>query len=179
MALITCVECGNKVSDKAECCPECGCPVELKITCVECGASISDKNEICPKCGVPLKQISNKKVNSQRNINLSELASFFDTLKLPKVDWNNKKVKFLSWFFGGIVLLSFLNSIFAPSPPSPSIIVPNRSVPFSQPAPVDRCRACKLLGDCSLFPQCITGQSNCQLRFNDITGNWERNCTSF
>ena len=26
--LITCPECGNKISDKAECCPHCGCPVE-------------------------------------------------------------------------------------------------------------------------------------------------------
>ena len=176
MALITCVECGNKVSDLAESCPECGCPVEIKITCFECGASISDKTEICPRCGVPLKAISNSKRNFNKNINPSEESFFVDTQKIPKIDWNNKKIKFLSWVFFGIALLYFLNSVFSPSPP---IIVPNQSVPFSQPAPVDRCRACKLLGDCSLFPQCITGQSNCQLRFNDITGNWERNCTSF
>ena len=67
MGLITCVECGNKVSDKAKCCPECGCPVELKITCFECGASISDKDEICPKCGVPLKEISNITSNGINN----------------------------------------------------------------------------------------------------------------
>lgn len=28
MALIECTECGHKVSDKAECCPNCGCPIE-------------------------------------------------------------------------------------------------------------------------------------------------------
>lgn len=28
MALIECKECGHKVSDKAECCPNCGCPIE-------------------------------------------------------------------------------------------------------------------------------------------------------
>lgn len=28
MALIKCKECGHKVSDKAECCPNCGCPIE-------------------------------------------------------------------------------------------------------------------------------------------------------
>lgn len=27
MALMQCPECGNKVSDKAEKCPKCGCPV--------------------------------------------------------------------------------------------------------------------------------------------------------
>lgn len=29
MALITCTECGKKFSDKAACCPECGCPTEV------------------------------------------------------------------------------------------------------------------------------------------------------
>ena len=176
MALITCVECGNKVSDKAECCPECGCPVELKITCFECGASISDKNKICPKCGVPLKEISKNKAYKKEPINFFKAEN---TTKTPKFDWNDKKIKFLSWVFCGIALLYFLNSIFAPSPPSPSIIVPNRSIPFSQPAPVDRCRACKIMGDCSFVPGCITRQENCQFKFNEITGNWEKNCTSF
>lgn len=31
MALIECPECGNKVSDKAEYCPNCGCPIEEMI----------------------------------------------------------------------------------------------------------------------------------------------------
>ena len=29
MALITCVECGNELSDKASACPKCGCPIEF------------------------------------------------------------------------------------------------------------------------------------------------------
>lgn len=29
MALIICTECGKKFSDKAACCPECGCPTEV------------------------------------------------------------------------------------------------------------------------------------------------------
>lgn len=28
MALIECKECGKQMSDKAECCPNCGCPIE-------------------------------------------------------------------------------------------------------------------------------------------------------
>ena len=130
MGLIVCRDCGNKVSEFAESCPECGCPVVKKITCFECGAPVSDDDDICPKCGVPLKEIGNKKVNSQRNINVTKGASFFDPQKTPKINWNNKKVKFLSWVFCGIALLYFLNSIFAPSP---RIIVPNRTVPFSNP----------------------------------------------
>ena len=31
MALIKCVECGRKISDKAISCPNCGCPVEKKV----------------------------------------------------------------------------------------------------------------------------------------------------
>lgn len=27
MALIKCIECGNEISNKAEVCPNCGCPV--------------------------------------------------------------------------------------------------------------------------------------------------------
>ncbi|MBR6763596.1 MAG: hypothetical protein IKM13_07600 [Clostridia bacterium] len=30
MALIICTECGKKFSDKAACCPECGCPTEVE-----------------------------------------------------------------------------------------------------------------------------------------------------
>ena len=171
MALITCVECGNKVSDLAESCPECGCPVELKITCFECGESISNEFEKCPKCGVPLKEISKNKAYKKEPINFFKAEN---TIKTPKIDWNNKTIKFLSWVFFGIALIYFLKSIFAPSPP---IMVPNRSVPFSNPG-ASVCQSCRILGDCSAFPQC-TRQSNCQLRFNDITGNWERNCSSF
>ena len=170
MALIKCVECGNKVSDKAEYCPECGCPVEIRINCFECGASISDKNEICPKCGVPLKEFSTRK----RNIKDTQVKSVFDPQKTPKIDWNNKKIKFLLWFLSVIAFIYILKSIFAPAPP---IMVPNRSIPFSSPGS-NECQACRILGDCSAFPQC-TNQRNCQWRINDITGNLEQNCRSF
>ena len=174
MGLIICIDCGNKVSEFAESCPECGCPVEKKITCFECGVLISKKNDICPKCGVPLKEISNRKVNSQRDIKFTKKTSFIDPQQTPKIDWNNKTIKFLSWFFCGIALIYFLNSIFAPSPP---IIVPNRTVPFSNPGS-SVCQSCKILGDCSAFPQC-TRQTNCRPRWSDITGSWELNCNQF
>lgn len=31
MAMIKCPECGKDVSDKAKCCPNCGCPIEFLI----------------------------------------------------------------------------------------------------------------------------------------------------
>ena len=62
MALITCRECGNQVSDKAATCPHCGAPVvmrtmeEPKIICEECGNEIPSGAEICPNCGAPVAQ---------------------------------------------------------------------------------------------------------------------------
>jgi hypothetical protein len=38
MALITCGECNGKVSDQAEACPHCGCPVEASITTASPGS---------------------------------------------------------------------------------------------------------------------------------------------
>ncbi len=34
MALISCSECGNEVSDKAAACPKCGCPVSVSVPAV-------------------------------------------------------------------------------------------------------------------------------------------------
>ncbi len=31
MALMKCQECGKEISDKAEACPHCGCPVEKML----------------------------------------------------------------------------------------------------------------------------------------------------
>lgn len=63
MALIDCIECGKTISDKAMCCPNCGCPREyfsnnqLKQTvCDECGLVITGEPESCLNCGYPLQQ---------------------------------------------------------------------------------------------------------------------------
>ena len=55
MALIKCSECGHEVSDKAQHCPNCGCPIEQKLTCGECGAELSADDVICPNCGNPIR----------------------------------------------------------------------------------------------------------------------------
>lgn len=56
MALITCEECGRMISDKAEICPQCGCPVTKKqafLICPECRNNVSEKDLCCPNCGCP------------------------------------------------------------------------------------------------------------------------------
>ena len=37
MALLTCTECGGTVSDKAECCPHCGCPISAIVHSADSG----------------------------------------------------------------------------------------------------------------------------------------------
>lgn len=41
MALIKCIECGNEISNKAEVCPNCGCPVS---------ETVKEKNNKKRKC---------------------------------------------------------------------------------------------------------------------------------
>ena len=60
MALIKCSECGQMVSDKAEACPHCGCPVEEPMTCPECGQAVNEGDAYCLKCGCPLGQENNQ-----------------------------------------------------------------------------------------------------------------------
>ena len=52
MALIKCKECGKEISDKAEMCPNCGCPIELKkiFACEKCGTIVDDNAIFCPNC---------------------------------------------------------------------------------------------------------------------------------
>jgi len=54
MALITCKECSNKLSDLAETCPHCGAPSSLSKmkNCFECKTPLEDGNDTCSNCGV-------------------------------------------------------------------------------------------------------------------------------
>lgn len=67
MALIKCSECGHMVSEKAESCPNCGCPVEkpTQDRCVECGEPLSAEATECPNCGCP---VNKKTVNYGRDV---------------------------------------------------------------------------------------------------------------
>jgi len=60
MALTECVECGGKVSTRAEVCPHCGCPVEPptpQINCPDCGEDFTVSLEACPHCGAPREEV--------------------------------------------------------------------------------------------------------------------------
>jgi two-component system chemotaxis response regulator CheY len=57
MALVNCVECGARISDKAVSCPKCGSlePLERKGfgNCPECDTPLSIDAPVCPNCGLP------------------------------------------------------------------------------------------------------------------------------
>ncbi len=61
MALITCPQCGEKISDKSKTCIHCGYDLSnlqepIKLTCPECGAELEEGTKICPNCGYPLEE---------------------------------------------------------------------------------------------------------------------------
>jgi TM2 domain-containing membrane protein YozV/ribosomal protein L40E len=58
MAVITCPDCGRQVSEKAEKCVGCGCPIEAAKQpkdCPECGARLVDGNT-CADCGYAIEK---------------------------------------------------------------------------------------------------------------------------
>ena len=59
MAMTTCPNCGEQISDKAKKCVHCGTvlvPKEKKY-CPDCGAELEEGMYICPKCGCPIENI--------------------------------------------------------------------------------------------------------------------------
>lgn len=52
MALVSCRECGEEISDRAEECPHCG-TLTASVECWECGEMVRRDAETCPSCGVP------------------------------------------------------------------------------------------------------------------------------
>ena len=59
MPLINCPDCGQKISDSARDCKNCGFPIaDNLIVCAECKTKSWNTNEICPECGFPFKDIN-------------------------------------------------------------------------------------------------------------------------
>ena len=60
MAMITCPNCGEQVSDKAKKCVHCGTVLiqEEKKRCAECGAELEKEATECPNCGCPVEEIN-------------------------------------------------------------------------------------------------------------------------
>lgn len=75
MALISCPECGGRISDKAKNCPHCGYPVsetslmektrtgEDKVKCPYCGSDNFIGIDYCVECGMRLKEYIKKDEN--------------------------------------------------------------------------------------------------------------------
>jgi tetratricopeptide (TPR) repeat protein len=62
MAIIKCPECGQSVSELADKCPGCGCPINGNIDhCPECGELVLKTYTECPKCHCPIQKIEKKK----------------------------------------------------------------------------------------------------------------------
>ena len=54
MAMITCPECGRRISDHAQSCIECGSPIVPRIRCSYCGIDNDGKSTACISCGAPI-----------------------------------------------------------------------------------------------------------------------------
>ena len=59
MAMTTCPNCGEQISDKAKKCVHCGAILvpEEKKYCPDCGAELEEGMDVCPKCGCPIENI--------------------------------------------------------------------------------------------------------------------------
>ena len=57
MAMTTCPNCGEQISDKAKKCVHCGTVLvpEEKKCCPDCGAELEEGMYTCPKCGCPIE----------------------------------------------------------------------------------------------------------------------------
>lgn len=57
MAMTTCPNCGEQISDKAKKCVHCGTVLvpEEKKCCPDCGAELEEGMKVCPKCGCPIE----------------------------------------------------------------------------------------------------------------------------
>ena len=57
MAMTTCQNCGEQISDKAKKCVHCGTVLipEEKKCCPDCGAELEEGMDTCPKCGCPIE----------------------------------------------------------------------------------------------------------------------------
>lgn len=68
MAMTTCPNCGEQISDKAKKCVHCGAVLipEEKKYCPDCGAELEEGMESCPKCGCPIENDATSEVMPQQ-----------------------------------------------------------------------------------------------------------------
>lgn len=84
MAIITCPNCGEQISDKAKNCVHCGTLLQpdKKLICAECGIELEEGVEICPSCGCPVEQHTEITNNAPQQV---EIAGVRMTNKIKKI----------------------------------------------------------------------------------------------
>lgn len=91
MALVKCSECGNKVSDRAEVCVHCGCPMDeiVKFYCEDCGEEVKKTDKACKNCGCPVKIIEKLQEKEETSVKYEEKKVKKDNL--PDVDYYDEE----------------------------------------------------------------------------------------
>lgn len=110
MALIECGECGQIVSDKAEACPHCGCPVEKPMVCPECGQSIAVGNVFCQNCGYPLDSKNNTSTESNHELTGKNFECGLDSDGIPNHRKRNVVLALATLLLLGGLLCSLYNA---------------------------------------------------------------------
>ena len=82
MAMTTCPNCGEQISDKAKKCVHCGTVLvpEEKRCCPDCGAELEEGIDTCPKCGCPIENI----IETEKTPQQVEITSVKITKKSKK-----------------------------------------------------------------------------------------------
>lgn len=114
MALIYCVDCGNKISDKAKQCPKCGCPIEesIKLYCDECGNEVHKNDKACLSCGCPLDvvtSIENTTINNNNNSNQNN--NYEKEFEITKIEIDNERIKKYQTIVLVIAIVGFISII--------------------------------------------------------------------
>lgn len=83
MAMTTCPNCGEQISDKAKKCVHCGTVLvpEEKKYCSDCGAELEEGMDICPKCGCPIENI----IETEKTPQQVEVTGVKTTKKSKKI----------------------------------------------------------------------------------------------
>ena len=84
MAMITCPNCGEQISDKAKSCVHCGASLqpEEKRVCEECGTELEEGMEVCPVCGCPIAQSGGVTMDTPQQV---EVTGVRMTKKMKKI----------------------------------------------------------------------------------------------
>lgn len=131
MALIKCSECSAEISDKANCCPKCGAPVEVhKWRCSKCGNMISE--EPCPFCS-----------NAQTAVNTNTVGYKSSVGTTPAFVAKNKRNLTMLCSLSFIVAVVII--IIA--------IAQKQSINRNEPDPNRTQESCSFLGTADVYPE--------------------------